>query len=134
MHFKPVSNLILAMLLFSHIHKIIVSAEDPKFTFKEVTTQAGVDKVDIEDRECSQLQGMPDATEACKPIISSKLYKLESCMYSLYVSSSGVKVPINDEMTFSTSLSEEDFSEWLISTKSVTGRDCKILVGRIDKF
>lgn len=77
---------------------------------------------------------MPDATEACKPIISSKLYKLESCMYSLYVSSSGVKVPINDEMTFSTSLSEEDFSEWLISTKSVTGRDCKILVGRIDKF
>lgn len=123
----------MALLLFSHIHKIIVSAEDPKFTFEEVTTQAGIDKVDIEDQECSQLQGMPDATELCKPIISSTLYKLESRMYSLCVSSSGVKVPINNEMIFSTSMSEEHFLKWLKS-RSVSERDCKTLIGRIDKF
>ena len=128
---KHDTNIIMALLLFSHIHKIIVSAEDPKFTTTQC--QAGIDKVDIEDQECCQLQGMSDAAELCKPIISSTLYKPESRVYSLYVSSSGVKVPINNEMIFSTSMSEEHFLKWLKS-RGVSERDCKTLIGRIDKF
>jgi hypothetical protein len=45
----------------------------------------------------------------------------------------GAQVPAKDEMTFSSSMSEEDFFEWLKS-KRVSDRDHKTLVGRIHRI
>jgi hypothetical protein len=61
------------------------------------------------------------------------LYNFEAALsvYILFVA--GVNVPVEDEMTFSCSMSEDDFFEWLKS-KGVNERDHKTLVGKMDRL